>query len=94
MFIKKEITKLAFLSRIKLDKEAMEDIPEELESILNYIQKLTDINTEGVDPLFHFPELKNVVRIDKAFEESKEIKDKMMLMGKKKDGYLKVESIL
>lgn len=94
MFIKKEIIKLAFLSRIELDEEAASEIPGELDSILNYIQKLTDVDTQGVEPLFHFPELKNVVRSDISEEGKEEIRNKMMAMGKKKDGYLKVESIL
>ncbi len=90
---KKEIEKLAFLARIRLGKEEVEEIPEELESILRYVQKLSDVSTEDVEPLFHFPGLKNEVREDIAQREKEEVRKKMMMMGKDKDDYLKVETI-
>ncbi len=94
MIIKEEVEKLAFLARIKLSEEELENVPDELESILKYIQKLSGANTNDVEPLFHFPELKNVVRDDIAKTVDKETQKKMMGMGKDKDDYLKVESIL
>ncbi len=94
MISKKEIEKLAFLSKIRMNEEDSKAIAEDLESILKYIQKLNDIDTEDVEPLFHFPEVKNVVRDDKSESTNKETKKRMMGMGKDKDDYLKVESIL
>ncbi len=94
MINKEEIKKLAFLSRLKLDSEEEENTPAELEAILKYIQKLSDADTTDVEPLFHFPELKNVVREDVGVITDKEVKQKMMEMGKDKDNYLRVESIL
>ncbi len=94
MINKEEVKKLAFLSRLKLDKEEEDNTPTELESILNYIQKLSDVVTDDVEPLFHFPELKNVVREDVSEITDKEVRKDMMKMGKDKDNFLKVESIL
>ncbi len=91
---KEEIKKLAFLARIKLTEKEVADVPRELESILDYIQKLSNVDTEKTEPLFHFPDLKNVVREDKSQTTDKETRKKMMAMGKDKDDYLKVESIL
>jgi aspartyl-tRNA(Asn)/glutamyl-tRNA(Gln) amidotransferase subunit C len=94
MLDKKEIEKLAFFARISLTKEELENVPSEVESILKYIQKISDINTEKIEPLFHFSELKNIVREDKARMIENETKKKMIKMGKEEKGYLKVESIL
>ncbi len=91
---KKDIERLAYFARIRMDDEELKNAPKEIESILQYIQKLKDINTEKAEPLFHFPELTNIVREDKVEQTDKEIKEKMMKMGKDKDSYLKVESIL
>ncbi len=91
---KKEIEKLAFFARIKLDKEELSNVPQEIQSILEYIQKLSDVDTEGVDPLFHFPELENITRDDIAETVDRETQKRMMEMGKDKDDYLRVESIL
>jgi len=94
MINKKEIEKLAFLARLRLDDEERNNVPKELESILQYIQKLGDIDTEDVDPLFHFPELKNIVRKDEIREVERKMQKRMMRMGKDKDDYLKVEFTL
>ncbi len=94
MLIKNETEKVAFLARLSLTEEEKERVPQELEDILKYIQKLNSISTEGIDPLFHFPELENIVREDVAETTDKEVQKKMMGMGKDKDDYLKVESIL
>ncbi len=91
---KKEIEKLAFFARIKLDQEELSNVPQEIQSILEYIQKLSDVDTEGVEPLFHFSELENITRDDIAETVDKEIQKRMMGMGKDKDDYLRVESIL
>ncbi len=91
---KKEIERLAFFARIKLDREELSNVPQEIQSILEYIQKLSDVDTEGVEPLFHFPELENITRDDIAKTVDKEVQKRMMRMGKDKDDYLRVESIL
>ncbi len=91
---KKEIEKLAFFARIKLDSEELSNVPQEIQAILEYIQKLSDVDTEGVEPLFHFPELENITRDDIAETVDRETQKRMMGMGKDKDDYLRVESIL
>ncbi len=94
MIEKKEVEKLAHLARIRLSKKELSEVPSQLKSILEYIQKLSDIGTDSVEPLFHFPELKNVVREDESRTVDRETQKKMMEMGKDKNDYLKVESIL
>jgi aspartyl-tRNA(Asn)/glutamyl-tRNA(Gln) amidotransferase subunit C len=94
MIEKKDVQKLAFLSRIKLSEEELNSVPGDVQSVLQYIQKLNDANTEGVEPLFHFQELKNVVREDNPEIIERDLQKKMIAMGKDKDDYLKVESIL
>ncbi len=94
MIEKKDVERLAFLSRVKLTEEELQNVPGEVGAILEYIQKLNSVNTEGVEPLFHFPELKNVTREDTAETVERSVQRQMMAMGKDKDDYLKVESIL
>jgi aspartyl-tRNA(Asn)/glutamyl-tRNA(Gln) amidotransferase subunit C len=94
MFEKKEIEKLAFFARIKLSEEELQNVPREVEAVLEYVQKIGDVDTEDVEPLFHFSEVRNVVREDVTNSISKEDIKKMMAMGKEQNGYLKVESIL
>ncbi len=94
MINKELVKKLAFLARLNLDSEEEKNTPAELEAILKYIQKLNDVDTTDIEPLFHFPELKNIVREDVGVATDRDVQKRMMAMGKDKDDYLRVESIL
>ncbi len=66
MIIDKEtVRRVAFLSRLSVSDEEMSGYVSQLESILNYISKLNEIDTEGVPPTSHaLTTLKNVYRKD------------------------------
>ncbi|MEZ4762781.1 MAG: Asp-tRNA(Asn)/Glu-tRNA(Gln) amidotransferase subunit GatC [Calditrichia bacterium] len=59
------IAKLAKLTFSDTDKTQM---AHELGDILGYIEKLNELNTDGVEPLSHPIDIVNVMREDKAGE--------------------------
>ena len=48
---KNTINKIARLSRIKLDGNESEDYIKDLNSILDWVEQLNEINTDNVEPL-------------------------------------------
>ena len=48
---KNTINKIARLSRIKLDHKESEDYINDLNSILDWVEQLNEVNTENVEPL-------------------------------------------
>ena len=48
---KNTINKIARLSRIKLDDKESEDYINDLNSILNWVEQLNEVNTENVEAL-------------------------------------------
>ena len=48
---KDTINKIARLSRIKLDDKESEDYINDLNSILDWVEQLNEVNTENVEPL-------------------------------------------
>ncbi len=48
---KNTINKIARLSRIKLDDKESEDYISDLNSILDWVEQLNEVNTENVEPL-------------------------------------------
>ena len=48
---KNTINKIARLSRIKLDDKESEDYIKDLNSILDWVEQLNEVNTENVKPL-------------------------------------------
>ena len=55
---------IAHLARLELDKTELETITRQLSGILDYVQQLQEVNTEGVEPLAHPLPVQNVFRPD------------------------------
>ncbi|MDB9990409.1 Asp-tRNA(Asn)/Glu-tRNA(Gln) amidotransferase subunit GatC [Flavobacteriales bacterium] len=69
MKINKEvITKLSSLSKLKFNNEESELISEDLSKMVNFINQLKEIDTEGIEPLIHMNEEMNNWREDKLGE--------------------------
>ena len=69
MKINKEIiTKLSSLSKLKFNNEETELISEDLSKMVNFINQLKEIDTEGIEPLIHMNEEMNNWREDKLGE--------------------------
>ncbi|ACI20246.1 MULTISPECIES: Asp-tRNA(Asn)/Glu-tRNA(Gln) amidotransferase subunit GatC [Thermodesulfovibrio] len=61
---KEEVKHIAMLSRLELNEEEIGVYQEQLSRILDYIEKLNEIDTTLVEPTSHVIELKNVFRDD------------------------------
>lgn len=57
---------VARLCRLKLTDEELKLFTRELSEILNYIEKLNNLNTDNVAPLTHVLPLSNVLREDEV----------------------------
>tara|TARA_B110000285_G_scaffold219904_1_gene271036 strand:+ start:1035 stop:1328 length:294 start_codon:yes stop_codon:yes gene_type:complete len=65
---KEVITKLSSLSKLKFNNEESELISEDLSKMVNFINQLKEIDTEGIEPLIHMNEEMNNWREDKLGE--------------------------
>jgi len=59
-----EIEKIAHLARLEIKESQIEKIAEQLSNILQYIDKLKDVDVEGVRPSSGVAFMKNVLRED------------------------------
>nr|WP_294463886.1 Asp-tRNA(Asn)/Glu-tRNA(Gln) amidotransferase subunit GatC [uncultured Sellimonas sp.] len=55
---------LEILSQISLTEEEKKQTAEELEKILDYMKKLEELDTEGIEPMSHVFPVQNVFRED------------------------------
>ena len=62
------IDRLANLAKIEFDKKARGEIKNDMNKMLEFVDKLNEINTNGVDPLIFMSEEINVLREDIAKE--------------------------
>ena len=68
MITKKEVEHIAKLARLGLTDKEIEKYQKELSSILDYIEKLKEVDTKDVEPTSHSVKLDNVMREDKITE--------------------------
>jgi aspartyl-tRNA(Asn)/glutamyl-tRNA(Gln) amidotransferase subunit C len=62
----KTIEKMAYLSRIELSQNEKENLAEEAEKILEWMDKLNELDTSEIEPLYHIHNNKNTMREDKS----------------------------
>ena len=89
----KLIQDIAKLSKLKFDDSAEEKMKVDLEKMIDFVDKLNEIDTEGVDPLIYMSEEVNVLREDKITEETSQ-KDAMKNAPEKDSDYFKVPTVL
>ena len=94
MLSKEETEHIAKLARLGLSDQEIAKYQKDLSAILGYVDKLKEVDIEGVKPFTHSIDISNVLRpdskIDRTEEELGKLKDQM---PETKDGYLKVKSI-
>jgi aspartyl-tRNA(Asn)/glutamyl-tRNA(Gln) amidotransferase subunit C len=58
------IENLANLARLKFNEDEKGDIKKDLQRMISFVEKLNELNTDGVEPLLHMTEDVNVLRED------------------------------
>jgi len=95
MITKEEVKHIAKLARLGLTEEEITKFQRELSKILDYIEKLKEVDISKVEPTSHSILVENIMRIDELKKEKIEIGKKLVEMApEKKSGFLKTKSIL
>lgn len=89
----KLIQEIAKLSKLKFDSSSEEKMIEDMGKILSFIDKLNEIDTEGVEPLIYMSEEVNVLRKDETNSEVSQ-KDALRNAPQKDSDYFKVPTVL
>ncbi len=96
MITEKEIQHIAKLARLNFKKEELKKFQREFSKILDYIEKLKEVDISKVEADFQKSFLKNVIRNDEPKEKLKlEIAKKLIeAMPSTQDNYLKVKKVI
>ena len=90
---KKEVKKVAYLARLELNEDEINNHAEQLEKILKYIKQLEKIDTDKVSCTTRAIEVINVFRKD-VKKNSDCTEDLLELGPAREDKYFKVPKIL
>jgi aspartyl-tRNA(Asn)/glutamyl-tRNA(Gln) amidotransferase subunit C len=95
MISKKEVQHIAKLARLGLSEKEIEKYQRELSSILDYIEKLKEVDVSKIEPTSHSLRVENVMREDEINKKLKVKNEKLLeLAPETKAGFIKVKSIL
>ncbi len=59
-----QVRKVAKLSRLELSESEVEEFTGQLSAILDYVEKLNELDTDSIEPLAHCLPINNVFRED------------------------------
>lgn len=89
---KQDIENLANLSRIEVGSDEKERIRIEIESILEYVGQIKNLNSEDIEKTYL---IKNVLREDLVLNNPGEFTEKLLSLAPDREGnYFKVKKIL
>lgn len=93
MLSKDQIKHVAKLSKLSFSDEELADFTDEFSRIIDMVEQLQAVDTEGVKPTYHGNQLINVLREDKAIKRNKTeelLKNAPLAEG----GFIQVPAIL
>lgn len=85
MLTKQEVEHIAKLSRIELNDSELEAMRKDLSSIIGYVEKLKEVDIEGIEPATHSIDLKSVFRKDKKNEINLELSQSLIDLAPDKE---------
>lgn len=89
-----EIDHLLKLARIELSSQEKERIVLDLKNILDYVQQLQKVNTDGIEPMIGGTLLENICVSDKIDEQKENISEELKKSASSlKNDYLKIPPI-
>lgn len=62
------VRKIAFLSRLKVDDDKLDATKDEFNKILNWVEQLKEVDTDGVEPLISVNDSNLILRHDEVTE--------------------------
>ena len=88
-----QVRKVAKLSRLELTGAEVEEFTGQLSAILDYVEKMNELDTTGVEPLAHCLPISNVFR-DDAVKESLGTEKTLANAPQRDEEFFKVPKIL
>lgn len=93
MLTPEEVKKVALLARIELSDAEVEKFQKELSTILDYVEELKQVNTDGLEEVAQVTSLANVQRMDEVIPRA-DREDILSQAPETKNGFYKVKAIL
>lgn len=87
------IDKIAHLARLEFEHESKAEIAKDMNRMLEFVDKLNELNTDNVEPLIYISNEMNVMRADEVKHDISQ-KDALKNAPKKDSDYFKVPKVV
>ena len=89
-----DVQHLAQLSSLQLDESEIDGLQQDIENILDYVEQLSELNTDGVEPTYQVTGLSNVWRDDTVIDSGVSREVLLGLPDEQTDQQIKVLRVL
>ena len=89
-----DVRHLAQLSSLQMSDTEVESLRADIEKIINYINQLDELDTDGVEPTYQVTGLQNVWRDDEIIDSSVSRQQLLALAAEQSDNCVKVPKVL
>lgn len=89
-----DVRHLAQLSSLQMSGAEVESLRADIEKIINYINQLDELDTDGVEPTYQVTGLQNVWRDDEIIDSSVSRRQLLALAAEQSDNCVKVPKVL
>jgi aspartyl-tRNA(Asn)/glutamyl-tRNA(Gln) amidotransferase subunit C len=89
----KTVDEIAHLARLEFEAGAKDEIANDMNRMLSFVEKLNELDTKGVQPLIYMTDESNVLRED-VVKETITQKEALMNAPKKDSDYFKVAKVI
>ena len=89
----KTVQDIAHLARLEFNGKGLEKMMKDLNQIVGFVDKLNELNTDGIEPLIYMNDEVNVMRDDVA-EKTITQKDALKNAPKKDSDYFKAPKVI
>lgn len=90
---REEVEHISGLARLSFTEDELEVIADQLNDILGYVDKLSELDTTGIEPTTHTQDLVNAFRMDEP-EESLHVDDSLSNAPEREGGQFVVPRII
>lgn len=88
------LDKIVDLAKLHLEQEEREILKGEIETILEFMGKLQELDTNGIEPLIHLSETENPMRTDVKYSPSTNIETLPHTIKKQNETFFKVPKVV
>ena len=89
-----DVKYVAALAKIAITDDEAEKLTPQLSAILDYVEQLDAVDTQGLEPTYQVTGLTNVMRKDEVIDYGTTQKDLLKNVPRTRDGYIEVPKVL